>query len=119
MPSTRGLGARSPIGLRFIRPIIETLQKTPGNKLHKDDLKNAIVKDYEIPAREAGHEMMSGRNEILHDMGWARSSLVKAGLLRRPHETKKGVWELTSLGIKTQMDDTAAEHLYRTNKPYR
>jgi hypothetical protein len=118
MISSVDLGPRSPIGRRYIRPIVEILQDAPGHQMHKDELRKAIVRRYHLTDREAQHEMPSGRIEILSDMGNARSTLELAGLLWRPHETSRGIWELTDAGLEAELNDAGVVHLYRTHTPY-
>ena len=106
-PNTQSIG-----GPRFVRlfgPLLETLRILGGvgesKQVYREIAKNPLVTEEDLKATTK-----NGGSKFENQVGWARFYLAKDGLI---DSKKRGIWQLTSEGRETQLDQEAAIALFR------
>ncbi|MDQ3459585.1 MAG: restriction endonuclease [Deinococcota bacterium] len=89
----------------LLNPTLEALHRL-GGSASIDELVEAIAKGTGLPPEVIELPHGDGRQTVLeYRLGWARTYLKKFGLLTN---SERGIWALTSEGLKTTSVDTSA-----------
>lgn len=102
--------AKGPQFIRFFRPIVEVLREFGGSGTSSEVTDRAIER-LEIPEKEQSIILKSGQSRVYNQVHWARMYLVHGGIL---DSSKRGVWTLTDLGNKTNLEAFDAIAFYKT-----
>ncbi|MBZ2163326.1 restriction endonuclease [Alteromonas stellipolaris] len=90
---------------QFMRPFLEVVQASNGNEVKLRDAINQLADKFNLSEEERNETLPSGRQSVLDNrIGWARTYLTKAGLLKA---TKRAHFVITERGIKALQDTTA------------
>ncbi|MEJ7745921.1 MAG: restriction endonuclease [Luteimonas sp.] len=92
---------------RWLRPILDCLRTTGGSAKPKE-VSAWIQRELNLPAAVTETITKTGVNRFYNQVAWARQFLVWQGLI---DDSKRGVWTLTPLGWKTDLDDDAVRDL--------
>ena len=85
----------------FMKPLLERLADGREHKLR--DLYAALANDFRLTDADRAEYLPSGRQLLYHNrIGWAKTYLVKAGLLESP---KRAVVRITDLGKATLLEN--------------
>jgi len=90
---------------QFMRPFLEIAQATNGNEIKLRDAINQLADKFNLSDEERNETLPSGRQSVLDNrIGWARTYLTKAGLLKA---TKRAHFVITERGIQALQDTNA------------
>jgi len=90
---------------QFMRPFLEVVQANNGNEVKLRDVINQLADTFDLTDEERNETLPSGRQSVLDNrIGWARTYLTKAGLLKA---TKRAHFAITERGIKALQDKNA------------
>lgn len=90
---------------QFMRPFLEVVQANNGNEVKLRDVINQLADTFDLTDEERNETLPSGRQSVLDNrIGWARTYLAKAGLLKA---TKRAHFVITERGIKALQDKNA------------
>ena len=100
-------------GPQFVRlfgPLLDALQLIGGmgepKQVYQEIAKSPLITEEDLKATNK-----KGGSKFENQVGWARFYLTKAGLIE---SKKRGIWQLTSEGRETHLDEAAAMVLFRT-----
>lgn len=94
--------------VRWMGPLLDGLRAVGGSAKPREVVA-WIQRELKVPPEITEPTLKSGGNRFNNQVHWARQYLVWEGLL---DDSKHGLWTLTPLGWKTQLDDTAARDLF-------
>lgn len=94
---------------RWMGPLLEGLRALGGSAKPKE-VSSWIARELNLPPAITEATLKSGGGRFHNQVQWARQYLVWDGLL---DDSKRGVWSLSPLGWKTQLDGDAARTLLR------
>lgn len=90
---------------QFMRPFLEVVQANNGNEVKLRDVINQLADTFDLTDEERNETLPSGRQSVLDNrIGWARTYLTKAGLLKA---TKRAHFVITERGIKALQNKNA------------
>jgi restriction system protein len=90
---------------QFMRPFLEIAHATNGNEIKLRDAINQLADKFNLSDEERNETLPSGRQSVLDNrIGWARTYLTKAGLLKA---TKRAHFVITERGIQALQDTNA------------
>lgn len=90
---------------QFMRPFLEIAHAANGKEVRLRDVINQLADKFELSEDERNQTLPSGRQSILDNrVGWARTYLTKAGLLKA---TRRAHFVITERGIKALQDADA------------
>jgi restriction system protein len=89
----------------FMRPCLELTQAANGQEVKLRDAINQLAEKFNLSEQEKAETLPSGKQSILDNrVGWARTYLTKAGLLK---VTKRAHFVITERGTKALLDTDA------------
>jgi len=94
--------------VRWMGPLLDCLRALGGSARPKE-VSNWIARELRLPPEITEATIKSGANRFHNQVQWARQYLVWEGLL---DDSKRGVWTLSPLGWKTQIDDGIARTIF-------
>jgi restriction system protein len=90
---------------QFMRPFLEVAQAANGKEVKLRDVINHLAEKFNLSEEEKAETLPSGRQRVIDNrIGWARTYLTKAGLLKA---TKRAQFVITTRGIQA-LEDTSA-----------
>jgi restriction system protein len=90
---------------QFMRPFLEIAEAANGSEVKLRNVINQIADKCELSDEERNETLPSGRQSVLDNrIGWARTYLTKAGLLKA---TKRAHFVITERGIQALQDTNA------------
>lgn len=104
-------GSRSRKGPNFVQwfgPLLEALRELGGSATPKEAVER-VARIANVTQAQREETVKSGMERFANQVYWARQYLVWAGLI---DSGKRGVWTLTSEGLKTTLDQKSALALF-------
>jgi len=102
--TTKGKGM-IPNYQQLMRPLLEVVQAAGGNEVKLRDAIKQLTDRFGLSDEERNETLPSGKQSILDNrVGWARTYLTKAGLLK---VTKRAHFVITERGTKALLDTDA------------
>jgi restriction system protein len=90
---------------QFMRPFLEIAEAANGNEVKLRNVINQLADKFGLSDEERNETLPSGRQSVLDNrIGWARTYLTKAGLLKA---TKRAHFVITERGIQALQDTNA------------
>jgi restriction system protein len=90
---------------QFMSPFLEIAKAANGNEVKLRNVINQLADKFELSDEERNETLPSGRQSVLDNrIGWARTYLTKAGLLKA---TKRAHFVITERGIQALQDTKA------------
>jgi restriction system protein len=90
---------------QFMRPFLEIAEAANGSEVKLRDAINQLADKFGLSDEERNETLPSGRQSVLDNrIGWARTYLTKAGLLKA---TKRAHFVITERGTKALQDNNA------------
>jgi restriction system protein len=90
---------------QFMRPFLEIAHAANGSEIKLRDAINQLADKFNLTDEERNEALPSGRQSVLDNrIGWARTYLTKAGLLKA---TKRAHFVITERGIQALQDTNA------------
>jgi restriction system protein len=90
---------------QFMRPFLEIAEASNGNEVKLRNVINQLADKFGLSDEERNETLPSGRQSVLDNrIGWARTYLTKAGLLKA---TKRAHFVITERGIQALQDTNA------------
>lgn len=85
----------------LIPHIVKVLQKNSG-RARKDEVEEEIYNMFKDIFKEPYYQetVSNGIPRWQHNIAWAKERAKKRGLIKRPDESGRGYWELTTSGLK-------------------
>lgn len=94
--------------VRWMGPLLDCLRSVGGSARPREVI--LWIQDHlKVPPEATDTTLKSGQSRFYNQVHWARQYLVWEGLI---DDGKRGVWALTQLGWKTQIDDAAARQIF-------
>lgn len=90
---------KGPEFLKYIKPVLTTLQSN-GGAGNSSDVIEQIIDKLGITETELEETTSSGQSRIRNQIQWARFYLFKAGLI---DNTQRGIWRLTKEGLDKKL----------------
>jgi restriction system protein len=94
--------------VRWMGPLLDCLRALGGSAKPKE-VSNWIARELNLPPEITDATIKSGANRFHNQVQWARQYLVWEGLL---DDSRRGVWTLSPLGWKTQINDGIARAIF-------
>ncbi len=89
-------------------PLIDCLRSVGGSARPREVI--LWIQDHlKVPPEATATTLKSGQSRFYNQVHWARQYLVWEGII---DDGKRGIWALTPLGWKTQIDDAAARQIF-------
>lgn len=101
---------KGPAFVRFVAPVLETLQELGGSGV-AGDVTDRVIQRMRLSEEELAQTTSNGQSRVRNQIGWARFYLAKADLLHGP---QRGSWKLTRKGQRTKLDEESAFQLFKT-----
>ncbi|RUP81351.1 restriction endonuclease [Alteromonas sp. KS69] len=90
---------------QFMRPFLEIALAANGTEVRLRDVINQLADNFSLSDEERNQTIPSGKQSVLDNrVGWARTYLTKAGLLKA---TKRAHFVITERGIEALQDTNA------------
>lgn len=99
---------RGPNFVRWFGPLLEALRESGGSATPKEAVEG-VARICNVSQAQREETLKSGMERFANQVYWARQYLVWAGLI---DSSKRGIWTLTSEGLKTTLDSRAALALF-------
>jgi restriction system protein len=93
---------------RYLGPVLKALRELGGSGRPKEVIEK-VAKNLNISEEIRQETLKNGASKWDNQVAWARQYLVYAGLI---DNTKKGVWILTPLGQKTDLNEKQAHEIF-------
>lgn len=100
---------KGPQFLRFVAPIIDTLQSLGGSGSPREVI-DTVIAALHIPEEEQRKTLKDGTSWARNQVHWARFYLAKGGYLR---SSERGVWTLTERGLAAKLRERDAYELFK------
>jgi len=100
---------KSPQFLRFVAPIIDTLQSLGGSGSPRE-VTDRVIAVLDIPEEEQRKTLKNGTSWVTNQVHWARLYLAKGGYLR---SSERGVWTLTERGLAAKLRERDVYDLFK------
>lgn len=94
--------------IRWMGPTLDALRKLGGSG-SPQEVSEAIANQFNLPDEKREELLPSGGPRFHNQVCWARQYLVWEGYLE---SSKRGVWQLSSLGAKKHLSDDEARELF-------
>ena len=94
--------------VRYFGPLLDALRGL-GGSAKPDEAVDRVAADLAIPDKILDETLSSGSSRFRNQVAWARFYLVREGLI---DSSKRGVWSLTELGLKTHLSHDKARQLF-------
>lgn len=90
------------IGSRFLKYLIplHEILKEMGGSATSSEATDRVIEKCNVSEEEQRKTLKNGTSQVRNDIAWARHYLVKANIM---DNVQRGVWQLTDLGLKTQL----------------
>ncbi len=94
--------------VRWMAPLLDCLHAVGGSARPREVI--LWIQDHlKVPPENTDTALKSGQSRFYNQVHWARQYLAWEGFI---DDSKRGVWALTPLGWKTQIDDEAARQIF-------
>lgn len=100
---------KGPEFLKYVKPVLTTLQANGGAGDSSDVIEQVIDK-LEITETELEETTANGQSRIRNQIQWARFYLFKAGLI---DNAQRGIWRLTNEGLESKLGDDGVYALFK------
>ena len=100
---------KGPEFLRYVNPVLTTLQENGGAGDSSDVIEQVIDK-LGITEAELEETTANGQSRIRNQIQWARFYLFKAGLI---DNAQRGIWRLTNEGLESKLNDDGVYALFK------
>ncbi len=100
---------KGPEFLKFVNPVLKTLQENGGAGESSDVIEKVIDK-LGITEIELEETTSNGQSRIRNQIQWARFYLFKAGLI---DNAQRGIWRLTNDGLESKLNDEGVYNLFK------
>lgn len=94
--------------VRWMGPVLDCLRALGGSAKPKEVVE-WIKRELRPDSAAVDSTLKSGQSRFYNQVHWARQYLVWQGLI---DDGKRGLWTLTPLGWKTQLDEAAARNVF-------
>jgi restriction system protein len=94
--------------VRWMGPLLNCLRAVGGSAKPKE-VSEWIARELKLDPLIVESNLKSGANRFHNQVQWARQYLVWQGLI---DDGTRGVWKLTPLGWKTQLNETASREIF-------
>ena len=94
--------------VRWMGPLLNCLRALGGSAKPKE-VSEWIARELKLDPPIVESNLKSGANRFHNQVQWARQYLVWQGLI---DDGTRGVWKLTPLGWKTQLNETASREIF-------
>ena len=94
--------------VRWMGPLLDCLRALGGSAKPKEVVE-WIERELKPDSATTGTTLKSGQTRFYNQVHWARQYLVWQGLI---DDGTRGVWKLTPLGWKTQLDENASRGIF-------
>lgn len=101
---------KGPEFLKYINPVLTTLQAN-GGAGESSDVIEQVINKLEITEAELEETTSNGQSRIRNQIQWARFYLFKAGLI---DNAQRGIWRLTNDGLDKKLDDDGVYTLFKS-----
>lgn len=100
---------KGPEFLKYINPVLTTLQSNGGAGESSDVIEQVIDK-LGITEAELDETTSNGQSRIRNQIQWARFYLFKAGII---DNAQRGIWRLTNDGLDRKLNDEGVYNLFK------
>lgn len=100
---------KGPEFLKYINPVLTTLQSNGGAGESSDVIEQVIDK-LGITEAELEETTSNGQSRIRNQIQWARFYLFKAGII---DNAQRGIWRLTNDGLDRKLNDEGVYNLFK------
>jgi restriction system protein len=100
---------KGPEFLKYVNPVLKTLQENGGAGESSDVIEKVIDK-LGITEVELEETTSNGQSRIRNQIQWARFYLFKAGLI---DNAQRGIWRLTNDGLESKLNDEGVYNLFK------
>jgi|JI8StandDraft_1071087.scaffolds.fasta_scaffold246279_1 restriction system protein len=100
---------KGPEFLKYINPVLTTLQSNGGAGESSDVIEQVIFK-LGITETELEETTSNGQSRVRNQIQWARFYLFKAGLI---DNAQRGIWRLTNDGLDRKLNDDDVYNLFK------
>lgn len=100
---------KGPEFLKYINPVLTTLQAN-GGAGDSSDVIEQVIEKLGITDAELEETTSNGQSRIRNQIQWARFYLFKAGLI---DNAQRGIWRLTNDGLDKKLDDDGVYELFK------
>ena len=101
---------KGPEFLKYVNPVLTTLQSNGGAGESSDVIEQVIDK-LGITESDLEETTSNGQSRIRNQIQWARFYLFKAGLI---DNAQRGIWRLTNEGLDRKLDDEGVYKLFKS-----
>lgn len=102
---------QGPAFLRFVVPVLETLQELGGSGT-AGEVTQRVISRLQVSDEELAETTANGQSRVRNQIGWARFYLTKAKLIQQ--STKRGLWRLTQKGRNATLDEKEVLGLFKS-----
>jgi restriction system protein len=100
---------KGPEFLKYINPVLTTLQEN-GGAGESSDVIEKVIEKLKITEAELEETTANGQSRIRNQIQWARFYLFKAGLI---DNAQRGIWRLTNEGLDSKLNDDGVYALFK------
>ena len=100
---------KGPEFLKYVNPVLSTLQENGGAGDSSDVIEHVINK-LGITDAELEETTSNGQSRIRNQIQWSRFYLFKAGLI---DNAQRGIWRLTNEGLESKLNDEGIYALFK------
>lgn len=100
---------KGPEFLKYINPVLKTLQEN-GGAGDSSDVIGQVIEKLGITEAELEETTSNGQSRIRNQIQWARFYLFKAGLI---DNAQRGIWRLTNDGLECKLNDDGVYNLFK------
>ena len=100
---------KGPEFLKYVNPVLTTLQEN-GGAGDSSDVIEQVIEKLGITEAELEETTANGQSRIRNQIQWARFYLFKAGLI---DNAQRGIWRLTNEGLKSKLNDDGVYELFK------
>jgi len=101
---------KGPEFLKYINPVLKTLQSNGGAGNSTDVIEQVIAK-IGVSEKELEETTSNGQSRVRNQIQWARFYLFKAGLI---DNSQHGIWRLTNEGLEKKLAEEDVYHLFKS-----
>jgi len=100
---------KGPEFLKYVNPVLKTLQEN-GGAGDSSDVIDQVINKLGITEAELEETTSNGQSRIRNQIQWARFYLFKAGLI---DNAQRGIWRLTNEGFENKLNDDGVYSLFK------
>lgn len=100
---------KGPEFLKYINPVLSTLQSN-GGAGESSDIIEQVIEKLGIEEAELEETTSNGQSRIRNQIQWARFYLFKAGLI---DNSQRGIWRLTNEGLDKKLSNDEVYKLFK------